>query len=248
MSEGSLFFDGQGRVQKSLVRIARKFDELGIEYAVADGMALFAHGHRRFTEDIDILVTRESLERVHEELDGRGWVRPFSKSKNLRDADTGVRVEFLLSGDYPGDGKPKPVQFPDPHGAAVEMDGVKYLNLATFIDLKLASGMTGGAHRAKDLVDVGELIKSLSLPESLADSLNPFVRPTFLDLWQQLNASQHRYVMAQADAANRLAEMLADGVRVAPLTAGDKGPILETLDPVIANKYGMIDATDFFDA
>src|SRR5262245_13058698 len=95
MSEGSLFFDGQGRVQRSLSRIARKLDELAIPYAVAGGMALFAHGHHRFTEDVDILLTRDGIERVHEALDGRGWTRPFSKSKNLRDADTGVRIEFL---------------------------------------------------------------------------------------------------------------------------------------------------------
>ena len=54
-------------------------------------MALFMHGFRRFTEDIDILVTREALERIHEELEGRGYLPPFTGSKNLRDAELGVR-------------------------------------------------------------------------------------------------------------------------------------------------------------
>jgi hypothetical protein len=245
MSEGGLFFEGQGRVQKSLSRIARKFEELGIPYAVAGGMALFAHGHHRFTEDVDILLTRQDIDRVHEALDGRGWTRPFSKSKNLRDADTGVRIEFLVSGDYPGDGKPKAVQFPPPQDVAVEIGGVKYLNLPTFIELKLASGMTGGPHRAKDLVDVGELIKAADLPESLADSLNPYVRTAYLDLWRQLRAAPQCFMTSIDDAGSRVEQMLADGV-TREERAG-REPRLVTTDPDLAKKYGMHDETEFLD-
>jgi hypothetical protein len=59
-------------------------------------------------------VTREGLQRVHESLEGRGYLPPFRGSKQLRDTDTGVRIKFLTTGDYPGDGKPKPVAFPQP--------------------------------------------------------------------------------------------------------------------------------------
>jgi hypothetical protein len=55
MSEGGLFFENKGAVQESLRRIARRLNELGIPYAIAGGMALFQHGYRRFTEDVDIL-------------------------------------------------------------------------------------------------------------------------------------------------------------------------------------------------
>lgn len=33
-------------------------------------------------------------------------VPPFAGSMRLRDTATGVKVEFLTTGDYPGDGKP----------------------------------------------------------------------------------------------------------------------------------------------
>src|SRR5262245_55241630 len=104
LDEGGRLFVGAGEVNKTLKRITKRLDELGIPYAVAGGMAMIAHGYIRFTDDVDILVTREDLHRLHEEVDGRGWVRPFSGSKNLRDADTGVKIEFLLTGDFPGDG------------------------------------------------------------------------------------------------------------------------------------------------
>jgi hypothetical protein len=43
-----------------------------------------------------------------------------------RDTERGVRVEFLVAGDFPGDGGPKPVAFPDPGTCSVELDGIRY--------------------------------------------------------------------------------------------------------------------------
>ena len=60
---------------------------------------------------------------IHAKLEGLGYVPPFSGSKNLRDAEHGVRIEFLIAGEFPGDGKPKPVAFPDPDDVGVEIDG-----------------------------------------------------------------------------------------------------------------------------
>lgn len=239
MSEGSLFFDGQGRVQQSLQRITRRLEDLGIPYAVAGGMALFAHGYQRFTDDIDILMTREDLDRMHEELDGRGWIRPFSKSKNLRDAQTGVRIEFLISGGFPGDGMPKPVMFPAPSEVAVEIGGIKYVGLPAFIELKLASGMSG-QNRDKDFVDVGELIRTLQLPELFTNRLNPFVREQYLRLWHKANVAPIRFVLDRSVAGTRLDEMISDGVMLEGDT-NDPLARLVTNDPVVAKKYGMDD-------
>ena len=182
LSEGSVFFEDKGAVQQAMRRIAKRLDELGVPYAIVGGMALFQHGFRRFTEDVDILVTKESIPIIHEKLEGRGYLSPFSGSKNLRDTELGVKIEFLITGGFPGDGKPKPVSFPDPADVAVELEGRKYIPLTTLIELKLASGMTN-THRLKDLADVQEVIKTLSLPIEFADQLNPYVREKFRELW-----------------------------------------------------------------
>src|SRR4051812_45769418 len=191
LDQGGLHFEGKSAVQQALRRVARRLDDLGVPYAVAGGMALFEHGFRRFTEDVDILVTREGLRMIHERLEGLGYVPPFSGSKNLRDAETGVRIEFLVAGEYPGDGKPKPVAFPDPAEVAVERDGIKYLRLARLVELKLASGMTGGVHRMKDLSDVVALIETLDLPAEFAEQLDPFVRAKFTELWKGIQQDRH---------------------------------------------------------
>lgn len=182
MTQGSLFFEGRGKVQETLQRIAKRLDELNIPYAVVGGMALFAHGFRRYTEDVDILVTSDGLHRLHEELEGRGYIPPFTNSKHLRDTETHVKIEFLTTGGYPGDGKPKPVSFPDPDSVAEVIDNVRYLRLPKLIELKLASGMTS-AHRMRDLSDVQDIIRMLRLPLEYGEQLNPYVRDKYQELW-----------------------------------------------------------------
>ncbi len=189
MDEGDRHFQHDSGVFKALRKIAKRLEELGIPYAVAGGMSLDAHGFRRLTVDVDILVSLESLKLIHEKLDGLGYLPPFTNSKNLRDTETGVRIEFLISGQFPGDGNPKPVAFPEPADVAVTIDGIKYLSLPTLVELKLASGMTGGVHRLKDFADVVALIKEANLPASLVEELNPYVREKYSELWTALHES-----------------------------------------------------------
>ena len=142
MSEGDRFFEETSETHQTLRRIARRLSELGIPYSIVGGMALAKHGFRRFTEDVDILVKKEDLKTIHEKLTGLGYTPPFERSKNLRDTQSGVRIEFLTSGSFPGDGKEKPISFPAPEEVAEVEDGISYVNLKTLIELKLASGMS----------------------------------------------------------------------------------------------------------
>ena len=184
LSEGSRHFEEKSAVFDALHKITNRLNDMGIPYAVVGGLALFQHGVRRFTEDVEILVTKDDLRRIHKELEGLGYLPPYAKSKHLRDTELGVKIEFLTTGEYPGDGKEKPVSFPDPTAVRFESEGVYYLNLSTLVELKLASGMTN-AGRMKDLTDVLELIKTLKLPAEFTDQLNPFVRTKYLELWNQ---------------------------------------------------------------
>jgi len=185
IAQASRFFMKEDAVHQTLRKITRRLGELGIKYAVAGGMSLVAHGYGRTTVDVDVLVDDSGLQRIHQSLKGLGYVPPFAGSKSLRDVETGVRVEFLVTGQYPGDGKPKPVSFPDPADAGVEIDGIRYLKLPVLIELKLASGMTNPG-RLRDLADVQELIRVLNLPADFAQSLNPFVRAKYAELWNGL--------------------------------------------------------------
>lgn len=175
------FFMRDDSVHRSLRKITGRLGEMGIPYAVVGGMALVAHGYDRTTVDVDVLLPADALPRVHAELDGLGYVPPFEGSRDLRDTETGVRIEFLVAGQFPGDGKPKPVAFPDPSTASVVIDGIRYVGLETLVELKLASGMTNPG-RIKDLADVQELIRTLRLDAPFAERLDPYVRSKFAEL------------------------------------------------------------------
>ena len=182
------FFMREDAVHQSLRKISSRLSELGIPHAIGGGMALVAHGYDRTTVGVGVLVTDEGLSRAHQSLDGLGYVPPFEGSKNLRDAETGVRISFCVRGQYHGDEKAKPVAFPDPQAAGEEIGGIRYLRLPVLIELKLASGMTNPG-RIKDLADVQELIRVLKLPQSFSDQLNPYVRAKFEELWQGVAAA-----------------------------------------------------------
>jgi len=240
MSEASLFFEGKGKVQETLRRIAQRLNKHQIPYAVAGGMALFFHGHRRFTEDVDLLVTREALQQIYERLEGLGYTRPFATSKHLRDAETGVKIDFLLTGYFPGDGKPKEVAFPDPESVAQEFNGIQFVNLPTFITLKLASGMTG-TDRDKDITDVVELIKSKNLSESLAEQLAPSVRDKFREIARRVSKGKRFVQSDEGLSQDRIDAMLRDGVMREP------DGRLVTSDPELAKKYNMSPEDDIFE-
>jgi hypothetical protein len=188
MDEGDRHFQRDNAVFKSLRKIAKRLGDLGVPYAIAGGMALDAHGFRRLTVDVDILIGRDALKTIHDSLDGLGYIPPFASSKNLRDTEHGVRIEFLIAGEFPGDGKPKPVAFPDPREASVTLDGISYLSLPKLVELKLASGMTNPG-RLKDLGDVQELIRILDLPLDFTAELNPFVQDRYVELWNGVKQS-----------------------------------------------------------
>ncbi len=178
------FFMGTSNIHQAMQRLSKTLGEMKIPFAIAGAMAANAHGHRRTTEDIDILIGREDLTRFKQQHLGLGWVEKFAGSKNFRDAVCNVNIDALIVGEYPGDGLPKPVSFPPPETVAeLDEEGLPYISLKTLLELKLASGMTA-AHRPRDLDDVIQLIRINRLPFEGADELNPFVADKFRELWQ----------------------------------------------------------------
>ncbi|CAN5855870.1 hypothetical protein BH11MYX4_BH11MYX4_11630 [soil metagenome] len=82
----------------------------------------------------------------------------------MRDTEFNVKIDVLITGDYPGDGKPK------------------VLPVNHLVELKLASGLTN-ADRMKDLADVQELIRAAKLPLELGQELSPMVQAKYVEIW-----------------------------------------------------------------
>src|ERR1700738_4445624 len=93
-NEGLLFFAGKGMVNNTLRRIAKDLEDKEIDYTVIGAVALNQHGYRRFTADIDLLLTKTGLARFHEELVGRGYRPAFEGARRMfRTVEEGVSIE-----------------------------------------------------------------------------------------------------------------------------------------------------------
>jgi hypothetical protein len=173
---------GDADVQKAARRIASRLEELKIPYSICGGLAVVAHGHLRLTQGVVVLLTPDGLARFEQECVGRGWVEIFAGSRGVRDTEHNVQIDILLTGSFPGDGKPKEIRFPDPSEAGLDLGDVRVLKLDTLLELKLASGMTA-PDRPRDLDDVIQLIRSNHLPKAHGARPDPSVRAKFEELW-----------------------------------------------------------------
>jgi hypothetical protein len=190
LCEASAHFESKSGVYRTLLDLARRLDEEGLPYAVIGGMALGRHGLARMTEDVNVLMTAEGLAAFQTRCVGKRYIQAFAgESKTFRDMETQVRVEISTTGEYPGDGKPKSVAFPDPREASVEVEGVRVITLEKFIELKLASGMSA-PHHLRDLADVQDLIGILGLPAEFAEKRDESVRGEYHRLWQSVQGAQ----------------------------------------------------------
>jgi hypothetical protein len=179
-------------MQRALVKIVAELEDAKIPYAVAGDMALNWHGYQRVTTGVDLLLTREGLQALKERLLGSGYQEEFPGSKGMRDTENNVGIDVLIAGDYPGDGKPKAVSFPDPTTVAIAGETGRFLPLVKLIELKLASGMSA-VHRAKDIGDVVELIRAATLPRELGQDLDASVRAKYDELWLAVTAAKDEY-------------------------------------------------------
>lgn len=181
--EADAFLMRQSKVHHTLERVARALAEVQADFAIAGALAVGERGHLRLTVDVDLLVTPDGLERFKERWLGRGYVEKFAGSRGVRDSETGVTIDFLVAGEFPGDGLPKSVVFPAPETVAADANGRRVLDLRTLVELKLASGISA-ADRLQDLADVLALIRANGLAQDFAAQLDASVRDKFGELWR----------------------------------------------------------------
>lgn len=177
---------GQAEVQQALEKLVGILENENIPYAIIGALALNEYGHRRVTVDVDLILRDHDLQAFKQKWLGRGYAERVTGTGKLRDTEFNVDVDVLSTGRFPGDDKPKPIAFPDPAQIAVRGKPFALLPIERWIELKLASGMVA-AHRLKDLADVQELIRSAQLSLTMADTLHPWVREKFLELWRSVH-------------------------------------------------------------
>src|SRR6202049_4712321 len=114
LKEIGRFFQKRSPQHTAMRRLARRLKKAGIPYAIMGAMAVNAHGAERTTKDVDVLLTSEGLERFRQEFVGADYDRVEGRPRRFIERQSGVMVDCLVTGRYPGSGKPGPLAFPDP--------------------------------------------------------------------------------------------------------------------------------------
>jgi hypothetical protein len=173
LQEIGMFFQKRSPQHQTMRRLARRLKKAGIPYAVMGAMAVNAHGAERTTKDVDILLTADGLERFRREFVGKENEQFEGRPRRFVERQSGVTVDCLVTGRFPGTGKPGPLAFPDPTEASQEIEKIRVLTLPQLIQLKLA------ARRYYDFGDVVFLIRIHNLDVEFLKQLHASVHKDF---------------------------------------------------------------------
>jgi hypothetical protein len=179
LKELDMFFRGKDPVHKTMRRLAKRLEKAKIPYAVVGGMAVFARGHRRATNDVDVLLTQDGLDEFRKRFVPKNYREVSKRPRRVVDRTSGVTIDFLVTGRFPGSGKPGPIAYPDPTSVSQTVEDVCVVDLVTLIQLKLA------ARRYQDFADVVSLIRAHDLDESFQDKLHPSVHGDYIECLEE---------------------------------------------------------------
>jgi hypothetical protein len=175
----SMFFQGRDEVHKTMRRLAKRLEKANICYAVVGGMAVLAHRHRRTTNDVDILLTPQGFGEFQRIFVPKYYAHMPKRPRRFVDRANDVTIDILVTGLFPGTGKPGPISYPNPTEVGQTIDKIRVLNLVTLVQLKLA------ARRYQDFADVVNLIRSNNLEESFTKDLHPSVHGDFIECLEE---------------------------------------------------------------
>src|ERR1043166_5312976 len=97
-AEAVRFFNGHGMLNDALTRLVHDLESRHIDYAIIGAVALNQYGFQRLTVDIDILLTREGMERFQRELVGLGYRPAFEGArKKFRTTNENIPVDVITT-------------------------------------------------------------------------------------------------------------------------------------------------------
>jgi hypothetical protein len=179
LKEIGMFFEGRGREHKTMRRLVKKLEKVKIPYAIIGGMAVNAHHYERTTNDVDVLLTSEGFAEFRRRFVPKDYDPVSGRPRRFFDRTNKVTFDVLVTGRFPGTGKPGPIAFPNPADVSETIHTIRVIDLVNLIQLKLA------ARRYRDFGDVVELIRFNNLDESFAERLHPSVRRDYVECLEE---------------------------------------------------------------
>ena len=144
-----------GRVVRALDHVLQSMD---CESVLGGGWAVWHHGFTaRVTRDLDIALPADRVDEFLRVASASGFVglpQAPGRWPKMRHKETGVKVDILPEGARPGSpSRPAPTLIPHPGRMGAVSGKLRYVQLVSLVELKLAAG------RPRDEADVAELVR-----------------------------------------------------------------------------------------
>lgn len=124
-----------------LNHLRARLDGEGVPFVIGGAFALAAHGHPRFTDDLDVMVLTQDLSPVHRALGPPRF--EFINEVTFRDAETGLLVDIIPVEDEAQRSAFDAAQLTPLHGAA----GVRVLRSEGLCVMLLREATKGDPRR-----------------------------------------------------------------------------------------------------
>jgi len=177
--------DLPGRYGRVVQAIDHVLQAMSCESVLAGGWAVWRHGFTgRITQDVDIVVPADRVEGFLRVASVSGFESlPVQEGRwpKVRHKETDIKVDLLPEGARPGtEAHPAPTTIPHPSRMGAQGQTLRYIQLPSLVELKLA------AARVRDEADVVELVRANpqeidAIRQHLTD-----VHPNYLKTFDQL--------------------------------------------------------------
>jgi hypothetical protein len=171
-TEAILMLENRGAVLETARRVSKILRDAKIDGAIIGGIAVFLHGYRRTTADVDVFID-DDLSVAAGALRDAGLIYDEANRE-------------FRAGEVPVQLVDERIAQPAPVGR-VKIDNVTTVSLADLINLKLRSG-TRSIARAQDIADVVGLIGANKLTGAFTSKLDKSLRAEFRKLAKAVRA------------------------------------------------------------
>lgn len=187
--------DLPGRYGRAVHSVDRVLQAIAGEAVLGGGWAVWRHGYvGRITQDLDVAMASALLPEFLRVATVAGFDvlhTPPGNWPTLLHRDTGIQVDILPEGARPGTAtRPAPTTIPHPARMGASGPHLRYIDLQSLIELKLAAG------RVKDDSDVIELIRanarSVDAIREHLRTIHPSYVTRFDELLAKLRDEEHR--------------------------------------------------------
>jgi hypothetical protein len=151
--------DLPGRYGRVVKAVDHLLQATGCAAVLGGGWAVWRHGYiGRVTQDLDIALPADHIDAFLRAASVSGFdvlTVPPGRWPKVLHKDTGIQVDILPEGARPGTANnPAPTTIPHPSHMGARGTVLRYIDLPSLIDLKIAAG------RARDESDVVELVRA----------------------------------------------------------------------------------------